>query len=143
MPGGVARRAEQHDRAVAEQVVVAVDQGQVGRGLGVVGGLEEVALDSTAVVGGLPLGPLEDDRHRLRDQCQAAGVVKVQVGEHESSEGAEVDLLREAFLLLQTEVAERGSLAVVGVGIHHRVWMQAGVDEDALALGLDQVSRNR
>jgi hypothetical protein len=68
MPGGVAGGAEQLNRSVAEQIVVAVDEDQVGRGLGVVGRLEEVALDSVAIVGGFPFAALDDDRYRLGDQ---------------------------------------------------------------------------
>ena len=70
-------------------------------------------------------------------------MVEVQVGEHQSGHGAEVDLLGQPLLLLQPEVAERGALAVAGLGVGHGVGMQAGVDEDALALGLDQVGGHR
>jgi hypothetical protein len=64
-------------------------------------------------------------------------VVEMQVGEYEPGYGFEVDLLSDALLLFQAEVAERGALAVAGLGIGHGVRVQAGVDEDALALGLD------
>lgn len=141
--GGVPGSAEELDRAVAEEVVAPIDEGEVRRGIGVVARQEEVALDCRAIVTGLPLCPLDDDRYRRGDQRQAAGVVEMQVGEHHPGHGGEVDLLGDRLLLLQLEMAECAELAIVSVWIGYGGGVEPGVDEDALRLGLDQVGGNR
>ena len=142
MAGGVPGRAEKLDRAVAEEIVVAIEESEVGRGLGVVTGLEEVALDRRAVLTGFPLRVLDDDRHRRGEQRQAAGMVEMQVGEHHPGHGVEVDLIGDRSLLLQLEVGECAGL-IMSARIGHGGGMQAGVDEDSLVLGLDQVGGHR
>ena len=78
-PGG----QQQLDRAVAEQVVVAVDELDLLADGGVVGRQEEVPRDRGRVVGRLPFAALDHDRNRRRQQRQPAGVVEVQVRDHD------------------------------------------------------------
>ena len=59
----VAGREEQEDRAVAEEVVIAVDQFDRPVAAGVITREVEVPLDGVLVVPGCPLGALDDDGH--------------------------------------------------------------------------------
>ena len=95
MAGRVPGREQQLDRAVAEQVVVAVDEHQVASPVGVVAGEVEVARTARARVRP-PTHALDHDRNRGRDQRQAAGVVPVQMGEDDHRHGVEVDLVGDA-----------------------------------------------
>ncbi len=133
VPRRVAGSEEQEHRAVAEEVVVAVHELERAVGVGVVARAVEVPLDGGVVVPGRPFVPLHHERHLLGNQRQRAGVVEVQVREHDPGDRRQVDLVGDAQLLLQREGPD--GLRALGV--------KAGVDEDPLAVGLDQVGRNR
>ncbi len=68
------------DAAVAEEIVIAIDQDQFPAVGGIVERHEVVALNGGIIVAGLPFRALDDDGHGRRDELQAADVVPVQVG---------------------------------------------------------------
>ena len=88
VPGAVPGRAQELDRAVAEQIVIAVDEDDLPILVGVVARLEIVELDPGLVVSGLPFGPLDHDRDALGHQREAAGMVEVKVGENDPGQEA-------------------------------------------------------
>ena len=98
---------QQLDRAVAEQVVVAVDEHDLVGDRAVVEREEEVLGDRGGVVARLPLAALDDDRDRGRQQGQPAGVIEVQVRQHDLGDRGQVDLLGDARVELELEQAER------------------------------------
>src|SRR5271154_3735774 len=103
---GVPRSEQQLDAAIAQEIAVAVDEGHLAAVIDVIAWYEEVALDSRVVVGGLPFGSLEDDRHRGGDERQTAYMVPVQVRQDHLGQGVEVELLGNALLLLEGGHAE-------------------------------------
>jgi transcriptional regulator GlxA family with amidase domain len=143
VPWRVAWRHEQEDRAVAEKVVVAVDQFNRPSGAGVVARAIEVPLDGGVVVPGCPLGALDHDRHRVGNQRQAAGVVPMQMAEHDLGDRRQVDLVGDALILFQREGPDSLRTPVVAVRVAGGRGVEARVDEDALGVRLDQIDRHR
>jgi hypothetical protein len=132
-------RQQQLDRAVAEQVVIAVDEYQLAIAERVIARQEEVPLDRRPVLTGLPLPPLHDERDRVGEQREAARVVEVQVRQHHAGDRAQVHLLGDVPLELKFEQGP----PVERLRIAGSAGVQAGVDEDPLVLGLDQKRRDR
>ena len=67
---------------------------------------EGIAPNGGAVVPGRPFGALHNDRHPRRHERKAAGVVPMQVREHDFRDRRQVDLVRDALLLLQSKEPE-------------------------------------
>jgi hypothetical protein len=99
----VARSEEQEDRAIAEQVVVTIEELDRPVRAGVVAGQVEVPAHGRVVMPGRPLGALDDQRDGLGNQRQGPGVVPVQMGEDESGDRGQIDLLGDAPVLLRSE----------------------------------------
>ncbi len=143
VPGRVARRQHQRERTVAEQIVLAVHEHEIAvLEHPVIARIEEVASHGRLVVSPLPLAPLENDRYRARQQRQPARMIEVQMCQHHPGDRAQIDLRGDIRLQLQLEEPGFGAL-VVALRVRHRGWVQAGVDQDALALGLQKIRRDR
>jgi hypothetical protein len=140
--GGVTRGREQLDRAVAKQVVVAIEEHDLVADGVVVTRQEEVLGNRGRVLARLPLVTLHEDWDRGRKQCQPSGVIEVQVRQHGLGDRGQVDLLGNALLQLELEEAERIGLAVVARRVLDCRRVQPGVDEDPLLGGLDHVGRD-
>jgi hypothetical protein len=67
----------------------------------------------------------------------------VQVGENDHRQGVEVDLLGNAQLLLEGKQPHRLRPSVEAGRIGNRGRIQAGVDQDPLLPGLDQIGGDR
>lgn len=135
--------SDKPNRAVAEQVVVAVDEDELALLAGVVAGQEEVAGDGAGIPARLPLAPLHDHRDVRGQQREATGVVVVQVGEDDPGDRRDVDLVQQRQLLLEGDQAHRRRPVVEPGRVGAGVGVQAGIDEDPLALGLDHVGGDR
>ena len=77
VPRGVPWRQQQLDRAVAEQVVIAVDEDHPILDALVVAGQEEVASDRLGILARFPLASLQVDRQGLGQQRKASGVIEL------------------------------------------------------------------
>jgi hypothetical protein len=93
VPGGMPGGEQELDRAVAEEVVIAVDQDELALANGVVAWVEEVPLHRRRIVTSLPFAALDDDRDRGGQQREGTGVVEMQMREDDARERAQVDLL--------------------------------------------------
>src|SRR5881394_4189353 len=103
MTGRVPRGEQELNRAVAEEIVIAIDEDEASLLPGVVLGSVKVPLHRLAIAPGLPLATLDHERNRGRDERQATDMVPVQVGENDHRHRVEVDLLGNAHLLLEAE----------------------------------------
>jgi hypothetical protein len=147
MTGGVARRLEQLDRAVAEQVQLTLQASPLESCLLEVSADVSVRLGRICGTGRVELAGVNDHR-RSREVSEPAGVVYVQVGLHQvanrvrrDSEAAE---LRDAVLRLghaHAELVRKRAPVCVRIS-HDREWIST-VDNDVAFWVANQEVRHR
>src|ERR671922_959327 len=123
---------KQLHRAIAQQVVVAVDQRDLLVEVDVVDRQIKVLLDCGFVVPSIPLTALHDYGNRGRKQCQSSRVVVMEVCQDDLGDRVQLYLLGDALLELRFDRTHRVGPTVASRRILNSCGVEASVDENPL-----------